>query len=94
KSNIISLIKISDKLNDLFYNEDLNIKIILLLRTDIFYILNDPDLNKVEQDGAIKLEWGNTIKSNSPLFSMILNKVKKSIPELESRKDIDLFSSF
>lgn len=91
KSNIISLIKISDRINELFFNENLDVKVILLLRTDIFYILNDPDLNKVEQDGSVKIEWGNTIKSNSPLFSMILNKIRKSIPELEMKNDSELF---
>lgn len=72
-------------------NTNLDVKVILLLRTDIFYILNDPDLNKVEQDGSVKIEWGNTIKSNSPLFSMILNKIRKSIPELEMKNDSELF---
>ncbi|MEG7619606.1 P-loop ATPase, Sll1717 family, partial [Enterococcus faecalis] len=93
KSSIISLIKISDKINETCFNEGIDVKIILLLRTDIFYILNDPDLNKVEQDGSIKLDWGNTIKSNSPLFGMVLNKVRKSIPELEAKNDFDLFTT-
>ncbi|OGX79771.1 hypothetical protein A6395_05050, partial [Exiguobacterium sp. SH31] len=91
KSNITSLIKITDKLNDIFFSEDIKVKVILLLRTDIFYILNDPDLNKIEQDGALKLEWGNTIRSNSPLFGMILNKIQKSVPEFENESHDSLF---
>jgi len=82
KSNIISLIKVVDKLNTIFYKEEIDTKIILLLRTDIFYVLNDPDLNKIEQDNSVKLDWGNTVSSKSPLLSMILSKIKQSIPEL------------
>lgn len=93
KSNIISLIKISDKINDFFFSKNIDVKITLLLRTDIFYILNDPDLNKIEQDSSIKLDWGNTIKSHSPLFGMVLNKVRKSIPELQNKNDEHLFQS-
>lgn len=94
KSNIISLIKISDKINELFFRENIDVKIVLLLRTDIFYILNDPDLNKVEQDGSVKLDWGNTIKSNSPIFSMVFNKIRKSLPELGNETDSELFKIF
>lgn len=92
KSNIISLIKVTDRLNRIFLEENIKCKVILLLRTDIFYVLNDPDLNKIEQDNSIKLDWGNTVKKDSPLFSMTLNKIRQSIPEFLNLNDNDLFN--
>lgn len=92
KSNIISLIKVADNLNILFLENDINAKFILMLRTDIFYILNDTDLNKIESVNSIKLDWGNTVTKYSPLFKLILNKVRKSVPEFSNTSDKELFN--
>lgn len=87
KSNIISLIKVTDRINSLFVREGIDCKVILLLRSDIFYVLNDPDLNKIEEDSAVKIDWGNNDGINSPLFKMILLKIRQSLPSQLS-KDI------
>lgn len=79
KSNIISLIKVTDRINSLFIKRNIDCKVILLLRSDIFYILNDPDLNKIEEDSAVKIDWGNNDGDNSPLFNMILLKIRQSL---------------
>lgn len=79
KSNIISLIKTVDKLNLEFLESAINAKFVLMLRTDIFYILNDADLNKIEQDCAVKIDWGKVSNENSPLVKMILLKIGQSI---------------
>jgi hypothetical protein len=91
KHSIISLIKATDKLNLTMYESKIKCKVILLLRTDIFMCLNDPDLNKVEQDNSIVIDWGNNTDKYSPLIELILVKVKKSIPELEVYNNKDLF---
>lgn len=93
KSNIISLIKVADRLNTLFNEEKTETKIILLLRTDIFYILNDPDLNKVEQDNSVKLDWGNTVNFHSPLFKMLFTKIRQSIQQVRDIDDETLFNT-
>ena len=91
KSCIISLIKIVDRINCVFYGERIKAKIILLLRSDIFYVLNDPDLNKVEQDNSVRLDWGNTVSSDSPLFKMIFTKIRQSVPTIKGKSDSNLF---
>lgn len=78
KSNLISLIKTVNNLNSQFLDCNIDAKVILLLRSDIFYVLNDPDLNKIEQDNSLKIEWGTSTDFNSPLIEMILLKIRKS----------------
>lgn len=92
KSNIISLIKVVDSFNSYFFEENISAKIILLLRTDIFYVLNDPDLNKIEQDNSVKIDWGNTVNVSSPLFSMVFLKIRQSITQLRNLSDLELYN--
>ena len=86
KSNIISLIKTIDKLNGEFIECGLDVKFLAILRSDIFYILNDADLNKIEQDNSIKINWGSASDSNSPLVNMILVKIKQSMVAKEEEE--------
>lgn len=78
KSNIISLIKSVDKLNIDFLVSGIDLKVIIMLRSDIFYVLNDADLNKIEEDNSIRINWGNKHDVKSPLVEMILLKIKQS----------------
>lgn len=62
KTEIISsLIRSVDCINIFMSKFKINIKIILLIREDIVSMLNDPDLNKIIQDGAIILNWNNRL---------------------------------
>lgn len=88
KSNIISLIKTTEKLNIYFHENQIDCKIIILLRTDIFYILNDADLNKIEYDNSVKIDWGINYGPDSHLFEMILLKIRQSIDFKESNKKL------
>ncbi|WP_455577598.1 P-loop ATPase, Sll1717 family [Anaerosinus sp.] len=56
---IASLIRSVDYLNDKILASEKKIKIILLIREDIVCLLNDPDLNKIIQDGAEILNWND-----------------------------------
>jgi len=91
KNSIVSLIKAARKVNLNFIETRIDAKIILILRSDIFYILNDADLNKIKVDNSISIDWGNKADNTSPLISMILIKVKKSIPALNDIPDDDLY---
>lgn len=93
KSNIISLIKAVNQLNELFIEKELNCKVIVLLRSDIFYILNDPDLNKIEVDGSVKIDWSNKLEFNSPMIHMILIKIKQSLMVM-NQANIDKNTTF
>src|SRR5690606_21469239 len=92
KHNIISLIKAADKLNLLMLQRGVKGKALLLLRTDIFYLLNDPDLNKIKIDNSVTIDWGTTINRDSPLFDLIINKIKVSVPELENKSKDEVFN--
>lgn len=92
KSNLISLIKTVNSLNSQFLDYDINTKIILLLISDIFYILNDPDLNKIEQDNSLKIEWGTSTDFRSPLIEMILLKIRKSCKGFSSYPNKKLYN--
>lgn len=92
KHNIISLIKAADKLNLLMLQRGIKGKALLLLRTDIFYLLNDPDLNKIKIDNSVTIDWGTTINRESPLFDLIINKIKVSVPELKNKSKDEVFS--
>lgn len=92
KNSIISLLKAVDKLNLKMLSENIAGKIMVLLRTDIYNLLNDPDLNKLSEDNAITIDWGTKVARDSSLIDLILNKVQVSVPELSEYKRDDLFS--
>ncbi len=94
KDGIVSLIKAADKLNLLFLENRLKTKVCILLRSDIFSLLNDPDLNKIKMGNSILLDWGNASKMESPLFDLVLAKIQKSIPELSNLNREEMFKLF
>lgn len=47
-------------LNNYFYNNSISIKIIILAREDILASITDPDFNKIERDGGVRLDWNNS----------------------------------
>ena len=83
KNSITSLIKAVDKLNMLFLNNTINAKIVLILRSDIYFILNDPDLNKIKVDNSIELSWGKRFDDRSPLVDLIISKICNSVYEFK-----------
>ncbi|MFC5702779.1 P-loop ATPase, Sll1717 family [Cohnella faecalis] len=94
KNSIISLIKAVDKINLSMLDNRINGKVTVLLRTDIFYILNDPDLNKIKIDNSITIDWGATIQVDSPLFDLVFTKIKASVPDLKDKSRVELFTLF
>lgn len=83
KNSIISLVKASNDLNELFLKNKVPIKVMIFLRQDIFKLLNDYDLNKIKEDCSITIDWGTNVSDNSPLVEMIINKIKKSHSKFE-----------
>ncbi|QEM68565.1 hypothetical protein FO488_10540 [Geobacter sp. FeAm09] len=91
KNSIISLLKAADKINMLCIDNGCKCKIYALLRSDIFSILNDPDLNKIVKVNGLTIDWGNKVDKSSPLFELILTKASRSVSSLESRSYDDKF---
>ncbi|HDM8242909.1 TPA: hypothetical protein P0E24_001980 [Vibrio campbellii] len=73
--NICSLMYAVDDLNRIFHREGFNAKFVLLMRTDIFRILNSSDLNKFKMDNSLTLNWKPEDRENSPLFHMLIHKI-------------------
>ncbi len=92
KNSILSLIKAADNLNLKMVENAIEAKSIILLRTDIFAILNDPDLNKIKRINTIVIEWGDKISKSSPLINMIITKAKKSSPLLGAASNNAVFN--
>jgi hypothetical protein len=78
KHSIISLLKAADHINLKSLEYKARAKIIILLRTDIFSIFNDPDLNKIKRVNTLKIEWGTKVSVDAALIGMIIHKVKES----------------
>jgi hypothetical protein len=92
QNNIIaSLVVVSDAINRHFLENDINAKIILLCRTDLFDILPGANLNKIKQDSAIILNWYQEgVPANSTnLIKMINLRIRTSIGY-----DTDIFEFF
>lgn len=56
-NSIMSLINESKDLNDWFIENNLNFKIIVLCRKDVFDRLSDPNKNKIRQDYSFFINW-------------------------------------
>lgn len=91
KDSMISLLKAADNLNLKFLEKGLKTKVIVLLRTDIFSIFNDPDLNKIKRVNSIKIEWSTKIHSTAPLMKMICHKAKESSSLMRLKGDSAVF---
>lgn len=66
---IASLIRSADYLNDKMLLSNIKIKVIMLIREDIISMVNDPDLNKIIQDGSIYLNWNNRLSELKKLVN-------------------------
>lgn len=88
KAEIISsLIRSVDFLNDKIAGYQKQIKIILLVREDIIAMLNDPDLNKIIQDGALILNWNNRLDELKKIVELRFKLSGLSEQEAGSRWD-------
>ncbi len=89
--SIISLLKAADHINLKAVERGINAKAIILLRTDIFSIFNDPDLNKIKRVNTIKIDWGTKVAISTPLINMVILKAKKSCTYMSTMSDEEVF---
>lgn len=77
-SNLLSgLIRTINEFNNDNFSKRIKIKGILLIRTDILYLLHDPDLNKIKRDASIELIWDTY--SLRELINLRLRMINKNI---------------
>ena len=94
KNSVISLIKAVDNFNKSCVRNKVKAKVTVLLRSDIFSLLNDTDLNKRENSNAVRIDWGDAAKYSSPLFDLIVQKIKASIPSLKEKTRLSIIRMF
>lgn len=92
RHSIISLLKAADHINLKALENKVKAKSIILLRTDIFSIFNDPDLNKIKRVNTLKIEWGTRVGADSPLIGMVISKAKRSSVLMSALSDRDVFT--
>lgn len=90
---ILNLIKIAKNLNNKIGE---NIRIVLLVRTDVINKLQmyDTNLNKIKTSCGIELYWLSTkgrFPYEHPLMKMVLHKIKISCPRLETMSNKHLY---
>ena len=93
RHSIISLLKAADHINLKALENSAKTKIIILLRTDIFSIFNDPDLNKIKRVNTLKIDWGTRVAVSSPLIGMVVSKAKTSSVLMSVLSDEEVFRS-
>lgn len=76
---ITGLLRAAENLNSKFKSSLVNIKIIILLRTDIFNLCRDPDLNKIKRDSSINLSW-----SKDDLKEIVIRRIQNVHPYIKN----------
>lgn len=85
---IASLVRSADYINDTVLKHKRQIKILILIREDILSMVNDPDLNKIIQDGALYLNWNDKLDDLRKLVNLRFGV--NGIPVDEANKCWDL----
>lgn len=87
-----SLIRSVDFLNEYFYKNKSNIKILLFIREDMLGMITDPDLNKIKRDGSIKISWCDDVNSLKEIIELRFRYSK--IAQKENLISSDFFPKF
>ncbi len=84
---IAGLINVAKEMNTKFINHDIQVKFLVLCRTDMFEKLSDPNRNKIMQNCSFSFSWydeGVNKPYESRLIQMIDLRGKLRYPELKS----------
>lgn len=81
KEIINALIWSVQELNDYFFDNEIECKLILLLRRDVFDFVSGANINKIVTGSSVTLKWTNESneKDTYPLYEFINKRLKNSI---------------
>lgn len=87
-TSLSALILAVDRINTNFLKNNINAKIIILCRTDLFEKLPGPNKNKIRQDSAVILDWYQDARniSSTNLVKLINLRAKLSLG-----RDVNIF---
>lgn len=80
---IMGLVRASQDINRIMFTSSLKMKIVILLRTDIWDKCKDPDKNKITRDESINLLWD--IPS---LDNIVLKRIQQYYPDLDKTEEM------
>lgn len=86
---VSGLVRSTDALNTAFWDNQLPIKFIVLARSDVLALCNDPDLNKIKRDSGTLLNWYQDVQNpeNSDLMCLVtLRFMTAGLPREEATK--------
>jgi hypothetical protein len=88
---ISALIYAADKINTNLYDNDVDAKIIILCRTDLFNKLKITNSVKIKRDSGILLNWYNDTKNpeNTNLYKLVNKRAEHSL-----KRNVDIFNEF
>ncbi|MDW7733625.1 MAG: hypothetical protein SCH66_14500 [Methanolobus sp.] len=87
--SISALILAADKINRKCYLNEMNLKFVILCRTDLFDKLSDPNKNKIKQNSGIILDWyQDKVNLNSTNLAKLINLRAK----ISTGTEIDVFN--
>lgn len=78
---ITGLIRAAESINN-YLRLTLHLKIIILLRSDIFELCRDPDLTKIKRDSTINLSW-----TKEDLQNIVIKRIQNKYPKYDSFSD-------
>lgn len=79
---VTGLLRAINYINKSFSIAEVRVKVVLLMRTDIYDLCRDPDLNKIKRDAAINLSW-----TKDDLKNIVYKRICAEYPQITSFAD-------
>lgn len=79
---VTGLLRAISFINKSFSYAEVKVKVVLLMRTDIYELCRDPDLNKIKRDAAINLSW-----TKDDLKNIVYKRISVEYPNITSFAD-------
>ena len=79
---VTGLLRAINYINKSFSIAEVRVKVVLLMRTDIYDLCRDPDLNKIKRDAAINLSW-----TKDDLKNIVYKRICAEYPQITSFSD-------
>ena len=87
------LVDLFHTLNTKWQENNIPIRLIISLRSDIYRKLDSINSGKIKEDYGLLLDWGKQMNLKSPLFKLIFHKIRYSDPTLKNLSDQQIWGS-
>lgn len=87
------LVDLFHTLNTKWQENNIPIRLIISLRSDVYRKLDSINSGKIKEDYGLLLDWGKQMDLKSPLFKLIFHKIRYSDPTLKNLSDNQIWRS-